>query len=77
MRKNTTHGKEALAIILYPIANEEKSRNLHEDDDDTFMKYQEKMNLEKSFIKINQGNNIKKENNSKSKYCISIRYFPR
>ena len=30
------------------------------------------MNLEKTFIKINQENNIKKGNNSKSKYFNSI-----
>ena len=33
---------------------------------------QEKMNFDKTFIKINQGNNIKKGNKSKSKYCNSI-----
>ena len=32
------------------------------------MTSQEEMNLEKTFIKINQGNNIKKGNNSKRKY---------
>ena len=51
-----------------PIVNEEKLRNLHEDDDDTFMPSQEQMNLDKTFIKINQENNIKKRNNSKRKY---------
>ena len=43
-----------------PIVNEEKSRNVHKDDDDTFMTSQEKMNLENAFIKVNQENNIKK-----------------
>ena len=59
------------ALSRNPIASEEKSRNLHEDDD-TFMTSQEKGNLEKTFSKINQGNNIKKGNNSKSKYFNSI-----
>ena len=45
-----------------PIVNEEKTRNLHQDDDDTFMTSQEKMNLENAFIKINQENNIKTGN---------------
>ena len=49
------------ALSRNPIVNEEKSRNLHEDDDHTFMKSQEKMNLEKAFIKINQENIMKKE----------------
>ena len=50
------------ALSRNPIINEEKSKNLHEDDDDTFMTSQEKMNLENAFIKINQENNIKKGN---------------
>ena len=49
------------ALSRNPIINEERSRNLHEDDDDTFMTSQEKMNFENAFIKINQENNIKKE----------------
>ena len=60
------------ALSRNSIVNEEKSRNLHEDDDDTFMTSQEKMNLEKTVVKINQKNNIKNENNSKSKYSNSI-----
>ena len=55
-----------------PISNEEKPRNLYEDDDDTFMISQEKANLEKTFIKVNQENNIEKGNNSKSDYFNSI-----
>ena len=54
-----------------PIINEERSRNVHEDDD-TFMTSQEKMNLENAFIKINQENNIKKGNTSKNKYFNSV-----
>ena len=53
------------ALSRNPIVNEEKSRNLHEDDDDTFMTSQEKMNLENACIKINQENNIKTGNISK------------
>ena len=41
-------------------ASEEKPRNLHEDDDDTFMTFQEKANLERTFTKVKQENNIKK-----------------
>ena len=55
-----------------PIVNEEKSRNLLEDDDDTFMISQEKVNLEETFMNIKQENNIKKGNNSKSEYFNSI-----
>ena len=55
-----------------PIINEERSRNLHEDDDDTFMTSQEKMNLENTFIKNNEENNNKKGNNSKREYFNSI-----
>ena len=54
------------ALSRNPIIDEEKSNNLHEDDDDTFMTTQEKMNLENAFIKINQENNIKKGNTSKN-----------
>ena len=46
------------ALSRNPIINEEKSRNLHEDDDDTSMTSQEKMNLENAFIEINQENNM-------------------
>ena len=53
------------ALSRNPIVNEEKSRNLHQDDDDTFMTSQEKMNLENACIKINQENNIKTGNISK------------
>ena len=60
------------ALSRNPIANEEKSRNPYEDDDDTFMTSQEKANFEKIFIKIYQENNIKKGNNSKSDYFNSI-----
>ena len=41
------------ALSRTPIVSVEKSRNLHEDDDDTFMTFPEKMNLEKTFININ------------------------
>ena len=58
------------AVSRNPIVHEVKSRNLHEDD--TFMTSQEKMNLEKTFIKINHENNIKQGNNSKSKYFNSL-----
>ena len=34
------------ALSRNPIINEKKSKNLHENDDDTFMTSQEKMNLE-------------------------------
>ena len=61
------------ALSKNPIVNEEKSRNLHEDDDYTFMTSQGKMNLEKIFMKINQGNNIRKGNNSRS----IVYYVPR
>ena len=60
------------ALSKYPIVNKEKSINLYKNDDDTFMTSQEKMNLEKTFIKINQENNIKKVNNSKNKYFNSL-----
>ena len=37
------------ALLKSPIVNKEGSRNLHEDDDDdTFMTSQEKINLEKT-----------------------------
>ena len=55
------------ALSRNPIINEEKLKNLHEDDDDTFMISLEKMNLENAFIKINQENNIKKGNTFKNK----------
>ena len=55
--------------------NELQSRNLHEDDDDTFLTSQEIAYLQKTFIKVNQENNIKKGNNSK--VTISIRYLPK
>ena len=58
------------ALSRNPIVNEQKSRNLHEDD--TFMTSQKKLNLQKTFIKIKEENNIKKGNNSKSKYFNSI-----
>ena len=48
------------ALSRNPIANEETSRNLHEDDVDTFMISKEKMNLDKTFTKIKQVNNIKR-----------------
>ena len=60
------------ALSRNPIANEEKSRNLHEDDDNAFMTSQGKAIIEKTFIKVNQENNIKKGNNSKSDYFNSI-----
>ena len=60
------------ALSRNPIIDEEISRNLQEDDDDTFMTSQEEMNLENAFIKINQGNNIKKGNTSKNKYFNSV-----
>ena len=47
------------ALSRNPIFNEEKLRNLHEDD--TFMTSQEKINFEKTFTKTKQENNIKKE----------------
>ena len=59
------------ALSRNPIVNEQILRNLHEDDDDTFMTSQEKMNLEKTSIKIKEKNNIKKGNNSKSEYFNS------
>ena len=62
----------ACALSRNPFVNEEKSKNLHEDDDDTFMKSQEKMNFEKNFIKINQENNFKKGNTSKNKSFNSV-----
>ena len=55
-----------------PIVNEEKSKNAHEDNDDTFMTSQEKMYLAKTFIKINQENDIKEGNTSKNKYFNSV-----
>ena len=60
------------ALSRNPIINEERSRNLHEDDDDTFMTSQEKMNLENTFTVNNEANNIKKGNNSKREYFNSI-----
>ena len=60
------------ALSRNPIINEERSKNLHEDDDVTFMTSQEKINLENTFIKINEENNIKKGNNSKREYFNSI-----
>ena len=51
------------ALSRNPIGNGEKPRNPHEDDD-IFMTYQERINLENTFYKINQGNNIKKGKNS-------------
>ena len=60
------------ALSRNPIINEEKSKNLHEDDDDTFMTSQEKMNLENAFIKINKKYNIKKGNTSRNKYFNSV-----
>ena len=60
------------ALSRNPIINEERSRNLHEDDDDTFMTSQEKMKIENAVIKINQENNIKRENTSKNKYFNSV-----
>ena len=60
------------ALSRNPVVNKGKLRHLHEDDNDTFMTSQEKMNVEKTFMKFNQGNNIKKGNNSKSKYFNSI-----
>ena len=44
----------AYALSRNPIINDEKLKHLHEDDDDTFMTSQEKMNLKNAFIKINQ-----------------------
>ena len=60
------------ALSRNPIVNEQKSRNLHKDDDDTFMTSQEKMNLEKTFIKINEENNIRKGNTLNIKYFNSV-----
>ena len=60
------------ALSRNPINYEERSRNLHEVDDDTFMTTEEKMNLENTFIKNNEENNIKKGNNSKREYFNSI-----
>ena len=57
------------ALSRNPTINEERSRNLHEDDDDTFMTSQEKTNLENTFMKINEENNIKKGYNSK---CLVV-----
>ena len=59
------------ALSRNPTINEEKSKNLHEDDD-TFMTSQEIMNLENAVIKINQENNIKKGNTSKNKHFNSV-----
>ena len=53
------------ALSRNPIINEERSRNLHEDNDDIFVTSQEKMNLENTFIKSNEENNIKKGNMQK------------
>ena len=58
------------ALSRNPIVSIEKSRNLYEDD--TFMTSREKINLENILSKINQGNNIKEEVTSKSKYFNSI-----
>ena len=65
------------ALSINPIFNEENSRNLQEDDDDddTFMTSQEKINFEKTFMKINQENNIKKA--ILRKINIVIQYSPK
>ena len=60
------------ALSRNTIINEERSRNVQGDNDDTFMTSQEKMNLENTFIKNNEKNNIKKGNNSKREYFNSI-----